>query len=254
MGGADACTRELLQATIDTYFEALAARDPSSLPVGDELKFTENGEVLPLGEGLWQSAAAVSYSQSALDVESCSSATQAVIAEGSMDIPLGLRLKLEGQRITEIETIAVRPGDYRAFGSDFPSNPAAIVAANDAVAWEQSVPLEQRNTREEIAAWIDKYFRIFPRGVCDVASDCKRLENGGGSFDCDFGASCDPGPPGSGDAALDPRLILVDVETGIGVGFTMFMGNTDMHMYKMHGGQVHAVHTILGAASGSGWD
>jgi hypothetical protein len=27
-----------------------------------------------------------------------------------------------------------------------------------------------------------------------------------------------------------------------------------MHMYKMHGGQVHAVHTILGAASGSGWD
>ena len=51
---------------------------------------------------------------------------------------------------------------------------------------------------------------------------------------------------------MEPRLIIVDVEAGIGVGFTMFMGNTDMHMYKMHGDQVHAVHTILGAASSSG--
>jgi hypothetical protein len=248
------CTRDLLTSTIDAYFRALAAHDPASLPLADDVKFTENGEVLEVGQGLWQNAGMVKYAQSALDTGTCGSATQAVVPDGGMDIPFALRIQLADQRIAEVETIAVRPGDYQAFGSDFPSDTSAIIAADDAVGWEQPVPADQRNTREQIASWIDKYFRIFPRGVCNVASGCKRLENGGGSFDCSLGASCDPGPPGSGPPVMEPRLILVDVETGIGVGLTLFMGNTDMHMYKMHADQVHAVHAILGAASSSGWD
>ncbi len=254
VNGAAACTRDLLKSTIDAYFRALAAHDPTSLPLADDVKFTENGEVLELGQGLWQSAGTVKHAQSALDTETCGSATQAVVPDGGMDIPFALRIQLVDGSITEVETIAVRPGDYQAFGSDFPSDTSAIIAADDAVGWEQPVPADQRNTREQIASWIDKYFRIFPRGVCNVASGCKRLENGGGSFDCSSGASCASGPPGSGPPVMEPRLILVDVETGIGVGFTMFMGNTDMHMYKMHADQVHAVHAILGAATSSGWD
>jgi hypothetical protein len=248
------CTRDLLKSTIDAYFRALAAHDPSSLPLADDVKFSENGEALELGQGLWQDAGLVTYAQSALDTETCGSATQAVVPDGGMEIPFALRIQLVDRSITEVETIAVRPGDYQAFGSDFPSDTSAIIAANDAVAWEQAVPTEQRNSREQIASWIDKYFRIFPRGVCNVASGCKRLENGGGSFDCTLGASCDSGPPGSAPAVMEPRLILVDVETGIGVGFTMFMGNTDMHMYKMYADEVHAVHAVLGAAGSSGWD
>jgi hypothetical protein len=49
-------------------------------------------------------------------------------------------------------------------------------------------------------------------------------------------------------------LILADVERGIGVGFTLFMGNTDMHMYKMYGGEIYGVQAILGAAESSGWE
>jgi hypothetical protein len=253
-GGSEmGCTRELLASTVDAYFVALAAHDPSSLPLADTVKFTENGELLELGEGLWQSAGMVKHTQSALDVESCSSATQAVVPDGAMDIPLALRLKLVDRQITEVETIAVRPGDYQIFGSSFASNPQAIIAADQDLGWEQAVPAAERNTREEITGWIDKYFRMFPRGICNVTSDCTRLENGGGSFMCMLGGSCASGAP-SGTAALEPRLILADIETGIGAGFTMFMGNTDMHMIKMHGGQVHAVHAILGGASSSGWE
>ena len=83
---------------------------------------------------------------------------------------------------------------------------------------------------------------------------CKRLENGGGSFSCGAGASCASGQPGSGPGVIASHVIFADVETGIGVGFDMFMGNTDMHMFKMYGGQVYAVHAILGAAGSSGWD
>jgi hypothetical protein len=50
-----------------------------------------------------------------------------------------------------------------------------------------------------------------------------------------------------------PRILIGDPETGIAVGMTMFMGNTDMHMIKMYGGQVYAVHAVLGGATSSGW-
>ena len=54
-------------------------------------------------------AGAVKYSQSALDVEACSSATHAVVPEGNMDIPVALRLKLQNQKITEIEPLPCGP-------------------------------------------------------------------------------------------------------------------------------------------------
>ena len=41
-------------AVVERYLEALAARDPSRLPVADGVRFTENGIPLPLGTGLWQ--------------------------------------------------------------------------------------------------------------------------------------------------------------------------------------------------------
>ena len=101
---------------------------------------------------------------------------------------------------------------------------------------------------------MDKYFRMFPRGVCNTTTDCKRIENGGGNFSCSAGASCASGSP-SGSPAMTPRIVFADVETGLGVGFTMFQNtDTDMHMFKMYGGKVYGVSAILGAAGSSGWD
>jgi len=149
----------------------------------------------------------------------------------------------------------VRPGDYTAsFAVD--SNPAAIIAIADEVGWQDVVPEgDQRATREELTSWIDKYFRFFPSGVCNVTGDCTRLENGGGNFSCGAGASCTAGDPGPGDANLTPRLIFADVDRGIVVGLTILSGHLDMHMAKMYGGEVHAVHAILRDTQGqSGWD
>ena len=252
-GGSNAagCTRELLKSTIDAYFKALAAHDPSGLSTASTVKFTENGKAMALGSGgLWKTAGALKYSHSALDTDGCNSATQAVVPDGSMDIPLRLRLKLQNQQITEIETIAVRPGDYAALAS----NTAALAASASTIKWEATVPSDQRNTRQELTSWMDKYFRMFPRGVCNTTTDCKRIENGGGNFSCSAGASCASGSP-SGSPAMTPRIVFADVETGLGVGFTMFQNtDTDMHMFKMYGGKVYGVSAILGAAGSSGWD
>jgi hypothetical protein len=241
-----------LDTITDAYFTALADRDPSTLPLADDVKFTENGEELPLGEaGLWATAGTLKYKHTALDTETCSSVSQAVVPDGATDIPLGIRITLDNSLITEIETIAVRSGDYPAVAS----NTAALMASDAAVEWEAIVPEPMRNSREEIVGWMNKYFRMFPSGVCNTTTACKRIENGGGSFNCSSGASCAAGEPGPNQAALNPRLILADVETGIGVGFTMFTGGfADIHMFKMYGGEVHGVSAVLGSADSSGWD
>lgn len=242
-GGA--CTREFLSTTVDHYFAALAAHAPSMLSLASTVKFTENGETLELGEGLWATAGMVKFKETLLDTEKCGTVTQAVVPDGSTDIPLAVRLQLEAQQITEIQTIAVRRGDYLVA-----SNTDNMLALTP---WGEIVPETERQTREELARWIDKYFRMFPMGVCNLASECRRMENGF-TLQCSAGASCSDREP-SGAGVMQPQIILADVEAGMVAGFTMFLGSyTDVHMVKYTGGEVHGVHTILGSARSSGWD
>lgn len=250
-GGA--CTRDFLKTTLTAYFTALAAHSASSLPIADSVKVTENGKTIMVGQdGLWKTAGMVKYYKSALDTEGCNTASEAVVPEGDVDLPVALRLKFVAQKITEIETIAVRAGDYKVSGSNFPSKPDAIVMSDTSVKWEAPVPEAMRNTPQEMNAWMSKYFKAFPAGVCNADSSCKRLENGNSPGGCDLGASCQAGDP-TGNV-IKSHIIFSDAETGIGVGFDLFMGNTDMHMFKMYGGKVYAVHAILGAATTTGWD
>jgi hypothetical protein len=259
-GGAPSgeCTRALLDGLLDDYFAALSAGDPSALPLAAGVKFTENAEVTEIGTtDFWMNAGDTKYSQRALDTEACSAAAQAVIPEGAMDLPVAVRIKVVGGEMTEIETIVVRPGDYTAsFAVD--SNPAAIISIADDIGWHDEVPEAERATRQQLTSWIDKYFRAFPSGVCNVTGACRRLENGGGDFSCGTGATCSANTPTTGGEFI-PRVIIADEVRGIAAGFTIFdfqtTGHLDMHMIKMSGGQVHAVHAILRDTNGeSGWD
>jgi hypothetical protein len=244
----DDCTRELLKTTVDAYYSALAANDASSLPLADDVRFTENGELLEPGEGLWATAGMVKFKQSLFDTQTCMTVTESVVPDGGTDIPLGLRLRLVAQQITEIETIAVRSGDYLVA-----SNTGNLIAlAGDP--WEAIVPEAQRASRDQLEGWLDKYFKMFPMGGCNLASDCTRMENGF-SLACSVGATCSSMEPGSGEGVMEPRLIVVDEEASLAAGFVMFMDRyTDFHLIKLVGGEVQGVHTILAAAESSGWD
>lgn len=260
MGGAASgpCTRALLDGLLDQYFAALSAGDPSALPLAADVKFTENAEVSKLGEtDFWMNAGETKYSQRALDSEACSAAAQAVIPEGTADRPVGLRIKANGGLLTEIESIVVRPGDYTASFA-VASDPAKIIALSGSIGWHDEVPAAERASRQQLTSWIDKYFRAFPGGVCNVSTDCRRLENGGGDFSCGAGASCSASTPTTG-GTFEPRITLVDEVRGIAAGFTIFdfqtTGHLDMHMIKMSDGEVRAVHAILRDTKGlSGWE
>ena len=61
-GGAEAeCghSRECLADVMSTYLQALTKHDPASLPITRNVKYTENGVRLAIGDGLWQTAAAM---------------------------------------------------------------------------------------------------------------------------------------------------------------------------------------------------
>lgn len=56
-GAAESCDRACLTGIADTYFAALGAKAPARAPVAPTAKFTENAEVLKIGEGgLWATA------------------------------------------------------------------------------------------------------------------------------------------------------------------------------------------------------
>src|SRR5262245_35384007 len=51
------CDRACLDGFVDKYLDAMAAHDPKLLPTSKGVKFTENGQKLELGDGLWNTFA-----------------------------------------------------------------------------------------------------------------------------------------------------------------------------------------------------
>src|SRR5271166_4356999 len=123
---ADTCDRACLQASVDSYLDAMAKHDPSKIAVTDSVKFTENGKALKLGEGFWKTAGASTYRLYALDPQSGDAAAQAVVAEnGALDI-FFVRLKLKNRKIAEAETLVCRKGEAGFFAPEKMTTAPAI--------------------------------------------------------------------------------------------------------------------------------
>jgi hypothetical protein len=172
-----ACDSACLKGFVDGYFEALAQRDPSKLPVATEFKYTENGRVLELGQGFWHTAGAqIRYRDYVLDPMSGGAAALTAVKEHDGIAQMFLRLKIVERRITEIETFVVRVGDQRWFA---PENLADLTDV-----FAQTVPAQKRHSREELIAAADAYFTAVqtegtPEFVqAPFAPGMKRFENG----------------------------------------------------------------------------
>ena len=55
---AQECDRACLTGLITLYVDAVAAHDPSTLPLADDVRYTEDSRYAELGEGIWQSVTA----------------------------------------------------------------------------------------------------------------------------------------------------------------------------------------------------
>jgi hypothetical protein len=236
-----ACTREGLKAITAKYFTALEAHNPSSLPLASGVKYTENGLAVAVGKGAWESAGKTTFKRGMVDTQKCGSQTQAIIDENGKPMLYGVRLKIDKEKISEIEAIVVRGKEVL----DVP----AILATKDQD-WEGILPPEQRSSRLSMMAIADDYFELFvqkqPRkvSVLSYGKVCDRWENGmqttkGGTNQGVKMPAHSCSPVGFADMTHSPRRFLIDEETGTVVAYTLFNNVwPDFHMFKIRNGQV----------------
>ena len=173
--------RGKLQAALDGVLDLVgSAEAPAALNTAG---YTENGQHLPVGAGLWATADKVgSYCHTFLDPEAGQAACFATLTEGGTRSIMALRIAVEGETVSEIEAIVARPplfGGVSAFGD----GPAALDASGGPDPdWLAEIHPSERMSREDLRRVADMYFagleRNDGRGEYPFADECIRIENG----------------------------------------------------------------------------
>jgi hypothetical protein len=106
------CNRACLTGFVDTYYKALAANAPSTVPLAPNAKITFNGRLVKLDGGFWDSAERTVYRFDIVNERLGDVASEAVVlnADGSKTMFM-VRLKVLDGRITEVETIRANKGE-----------------------------------------------------------------------------------------------------------------------------------------------
>ncbi len=171
-----------LGGLLGEYYAALAAGDPGRLPLAADAKFTENGQRIAIGTGLWATATGaadslvVTVSEEAYAAGGTAghAAGWGMVEEGGEDALLGVRLKTTGRVISEIETLVVRRGP---FGRDtFPGS-----LREPSPRMPDIIDPAERGTREDLVAAAHGYLDGVSNDDADLipaADDCLRIENG----------------------------------------------------------------------------
>ncbi len=198
--GQAKCDRACLEGFVDKYLDAMQAHDPKLAPFAKNVKFTENGQRLELGDGLWYTFAGKgTYRLFVTDAEAGQVAFMGTIREDDRDpakpIPavLGLRLKVANGQITEVESMVCRnEGGTRA------ANNLEKIGKPDHLFLEE-IPAAERASRADLIKTANMYFSGMEKndgkGDYPFADDCDRIEMGSHTTNV---------PPPAGQSKPDP--------------------------------------------------
>ena len=173
-----ACDRACLTGVVDAYFKALAANTPGAVPLAPNSKITFNGKLVKLDQAFWDSAERTVYRWDIVNERLGDTATEAVVlnADGSKTMYM-VRLKVQGGRISEVETIRANKGE-----ADRLWDPDSLTAVSPAL--QLSIREAERDSYYALVAAAESYWRAFQtNGTEDyhpawLMPDAKRVENG----------------------------------------------------------------------------
>jgi hypothetical protein len=177
------CNRACLENLIDQYLKAVVAHDPSKLPLSKDVMYTENNQVIDVGDGFWKTAQGLgNYRHVFADPEFGQVAMMGTMMEAGAPLLMSLRLRVELGRITEIESIYFKPG------GGGPNNIAAMDKMGKAEdVWFRTIPPAQRLPRQQMISIADAYFSGLQKNdgkgvngspTYPFTNDCNRIENG----------------------------------------------------------------------------
>lgn len=172
-----ACDRECLFGHVDDYLEALTVKDPSRAQWADSVKFTENNVPLAIGDGLWGTITGMGdYELRAADVSTGQVSFFGVVEEPGFSSLFALRMKVDDNRIAEVETVVLRT-ITEPRGIDWPEP----VLEHKQLFYD-ILPEELRRPRERLISIADGYFDTLQLNdgtlYTDFHPDCNRVENG----------------------------------------------------------------------------
>ncbi|MGD0957124.1 MAG: hypothetical protein ABR953_09895 [Candidatus Acidiferrales bacterium] len=236
---ASQCDRACLEGFVDQYLTALVARDASPLPVTSTVRFTENGALLKLGEGLWGTANGLgTFKLTFADPQAGQVGFIGVVKEWDRPLIMALRLKVMDGKIAEVETIVARDANA-AKNLDQMGQPNPVLVA--------AIPPAERASREDLIKTANMYFTGLQnndgKGVYPFTDDCNRIENGTQTTNNASASRTQSAGEGSQTLSLgcaaqfktgffrmvtrirDRRFLVVDQERGLVFAFAFFDHN-----------------------------
>jgi hypothetical protein len=252
-GSAGACDRACLLAEMSTYLDALVARDPSKIQVASTLKYTENGVVIKLGDGLWKTASALVAAERLdfADPMTQQVASQVVVNEnGTSPVIYMVRLKYVQGEITEIESMAVRQqGAANGFFQPANLKPQPV--------FTQAIDPSKRMTRDQLTTLMNVYLDYLDGkktgAMVPFDAMCSRYENGVATASgvASFNAQ-------SWSFSVVRRILIVDEEAGIVWGmFPFYMtANTLVvgEAFKMIEGKIMMIQAVMANMPANAWN
>ena len=271
---ASSCDRECLRGAITGYLHALVKHDASKLPFADKVRITEDSKDKSVDKmDLVRTVTKLrGYRQDFLDEREGIAGSDVVVEENGAPVLLVVRMKIQDEKITELETVATRSrADGTLFNVDGVANTTAVM--------NYAPRKSQLNTREEMI----RIALLYPAGLeaesfvkvdAPFTPEAYRLENGEvmAGPDCKRNEGCKnikTQPLGNGDRGkVETRVAAVDERMGI-VWLRMAWGGnrpprdggqrTELAVwesFKIHDGKIHAVEAFMKnvpVGVGSGW-
>ncbi len=264
---AQTCDRQCLVTLMQNYLAALVKHDPKAVPFANEVKFTENTANIPVGYGLWVTATGgpTEFQVYAADPVAQQVVCLVVMKENSnKDVLLGVRLRLQRGKIVEAEHHAVRDGIAGGMPNLQKPRPGLV---------EDLAPAD-RTPRDRMIDIGLSYYDALVGGdgtLAPFADECERRENGSTSVGGARAAAKPPAakpqfpPQGSVDSEMaklgmalaaapktcaaqisagvwayiteirNRRLLVVDEQKGLAVGFSDFYHDSKLKTMKLKG-------------------
>ena len=264
---AQTCDRQCLVTLMQNYLAALVKHDPKAVLFADEVKFTENTANIPVGYGLWVTATGgpTEFQVYAADPVAQQVACLVVMKENNnKDVLLGARLRLQRGKIVEAEHHAVRDGISGGMPNLQKPRPGLV---------EDLTPAD-RTPRDQMIDIGLSYYDALVGGdgtLAPFADECERRENGSTSVGGVRAAAKPPAakpqfpPQNSVDSEMaklgmalaaapktcaaqisagvwayiteirNRRLLVVDEQKGLAVGFSDFYHDSKLKVMKLRG-------------------
>lgn len=210
----ETCDHACLMAMLDDYLKALVAHDPTKTHFASTLKYTDNGVLAKLGDGLWKTASSIRDDTRLLfaDPVTGNAALMLVVLEGTTPVLYQARVKVASHEITELETMTVRrAGAANGFFSPDGMVPKPVFL--------EPVPANKRMTRDALKAEVDLYVDFLDGASGSKVHfdpQCVRFENGVQTAQAGaVGAQ-------SWNFMVTRRFLVIDEEQGIVYGMFPF--------------------------------